>query len=254
RNPVTTAKTLATIDVLSRGRVILGAGVGWLREEFEAVSAPPFAERGRVTDEYLSLMRAMWTKDPVSFAGRFYTLRDVHAAPKPRPARGPPGGDGRPRRPRVAAAGRPRGRVAPHGARPTRHAAARRVRREGEAASELRPPGRARSPDYRADVPDADGGPRRAREIPRRRPPALPGHGLGSDRRRSPLPGAWREPHRLRSRSPGRESRAGVARALRARRPPQSPELQMIDREYERGHGAPRMAHPRLTPCSRVLG
>ena len=83
RNPVTTAKTLATIDVLSRGRVILGAGVGWLREEFEAVSAPPFAERGRVTDEYLSLMRAMWTKDPVSFAGRFYTVRDVHALPKP---------------------------------------------------------------------------------------------------------------------------------------------------------------------------
>ena len=47
------------------------------------MSAPPFAERGRVTDEYLSLMRAMWTKDPVSFAGRFYTVRDVHALPKP---------------------------------------------------------------------------------------------------------------------------------------------------------------------------
>src|SRR5262249_12175006 len=83
RNPVTTAKTLATIDVLSGGRVILGAGVGWLREEFEAVAAPPFEERGRVTDEYLSLMRAMWTKDPVTFEGRFYTVRDVHALPKP---------------------------------------------------------------------------------------------------------------------------------------------------------------------------
>jgi len=83
RNPVTTAKTLATIDVLSGGRVILGAGVGWLREEFEAVAAPPFEERGRVTDEYLSLTRAMWTKDPVTFEGRFYTVRDVHALPKP---------------------------------------------------------------------------------------------------------------------------------------------------------------------------
>jgi len=83
RNPVTTAKTLATIDVLSGGRVILGAGVGWLREEFEAVAAPPFEERGHVTDEYLSLMRAMWTKDPVTFEGRFYTVRDVHALPKP---------------------------------------------------------------------------------------------------------------------------------------------------------------------------
>src|SRR5437867_10531419 len=83
RNPVTTAKTLATIDVLSRGRVILGAGVGWLREEFEAVAAPPFEERGRVTDEYIALMRVTWTKDPVSFEGRFYRVKDVHALPKP---------------------------------------------------------------------------------------------------------------------------------------------------------------------------
>jgi probable F420-dependent oxidoreductase len=83
RNPLTTAKMLATIDVLSRGRVILGAGVGWLREEFEAVGAPPFDERGRVTDEYLTLMRATWTTDPVTFAGRHYKVRDVHALPKP---------------------------------------------------------------------------------------------------------------------------------------------------------------------------
>src|SRR5262245_18227674 len=83
RNPLTTAKMLATIDVLSRGRVILGAGVGWLREEFEAVAAPPFEERGRVTDEYLRLMRATWTTDPVAFDGRFFTVRDVHALPKP---------------------------------------------------------------------------------------------------------------------------------------------------------------------------
>jgi probable F420-dependent oxidoreductase len=83
RNPLTTAKTLATIDVLSRGRLILGAGVGWLKEEFEAVGAPPFAARGRVTDEYLRLMRTVWTTDPVSFTGRYYQIRDVHALPKP---------------------------------------------------------------------------------------------------------------------------------------------------------------------------
>ena len=53
RNPLVTAKMLATIDRLSGGRVILGAGVGWLREEFEALGAPPFEERGAVTDEYL---------------------------------------------------------------------------------------------------------------------------------------------------------------------------------------------------------
>jgi probable F420-dependent oxidoreductase len=83
RNPVVTAKALATIDRLSNGRVILGAGVGWLREEFEALAAPPFEARGAVTDEYLRLMRAAWTTDPVRFAGAHYRLDDVHALPKP---------------------------------------------------------------------------------------------------------------------------------------------------------------------------
>lgn len=83
RNPLTAAKTLATIDLLSGGRVILGAGTGWLREEFEALATPPFEDRGRVTDEYLTLMRQAWTTDPVSFHGRYYTVRDVYALPKP---------------------------------------------------------------------------------------------------------------------------------------------------------------------------
>jgi probable F420-dependent oxidoreductase len=83
RNPVVTAKTLATIDRLSNGRVILGAGVGWLREEFAALAAPPFEARGAVTDDYLRLMRAAWTTDPVRFDSAHYSLRDVHALPKP---------------------------------------------------------------------------------------------------------------------------------------------------------------------------
>ena len=83
RNPLLQAKTLATIDVLSKGRVILGAGVGWLREEFEALGAPPFEERGRVTDEYIKLMRAAWTTDPVSYEGKHYSVRAVHVLPKP---------------------------------------------------------------------------------------------------------------------------------------------------------------------------
>lgn len=90
RNPVVTAKMLATIDVLSGGRLILGAGVGWLREEFEALAAPAFEDRGAVTDEYLGLMRAMWTTDPVTFAGRHYAVREVHALPKPAQRRGIP--------------------------------------------------------------------------------------------------------------------------------------------------------------------
>jgi probable F420-dependent oxidoreductase len=83
RHPLLVAKMLATIDVLSKGRVILGAGVGWLREEFEAVGAPAFEDRGSVTDESLQLMRAAWSTDPVSFAGRHYKVQDIHALPKP---------------------------------------------------------------------------------------------------------------------------------------------------------------------------
>jgi probable F420-dependent oxidoreductase len=90
RNPLVTAKTLATLDLLSKGRLILGAGVGWLREEFEALRTAPFDERGRVTDEYLRIMRLAWTTDPVSFAGRHYAVADVHALPKPAQSGGIP--------------------------------------------------------------------------------------------------------------------------------------------------------------------
>jgi probable F420-dependent oxidoreductase len=83
RHPLVTAKILATVDQIAGGRVILGAGVGWLREEFEALGAPPFEERGAVTDEYLRFMRATWTTDPVSFTGRYVSVDGVHALPKP---------------------------------------------------------------------------------------------------------------------------------------------------------------------------
>ncbi len=83
RHPLLAAKMLAMIDVLSRGRLILGAGVGWLREEFEALEAPPFDQRGSVTDEALTLMRRAWTTDPLTFAGRHYRVRAVHVLPKP---------------------------------------------------------------------------------------------------------------------------------------------------------------------------
>jgi probable F420-dependent oxidoreductase len=90
RNPLVTAKMLATLDVLARGRIILGVGVGWWREEFEALAAPPFEARGPVTDEYLTLMRRCWTTDPVTFEGRHYTVREVHVLPKPVQRAGPP--------------------------------------------------------------------------------------------------------------------------------------------------------------------
>lgn len=83
RHPVLTAKLLSTVDVLSAGRLIAGCGVGWLKEEFEAVGAPPFAERGRVTDEYLAAFRALWTSERPSMAGTYASFGNVMFEPKP---------------------------------------------------------------------------------------------------------------------------------------------------------------------------
>ena len=85
RHPVLAAKMLATLDHLAPGRVILGAGVGWMREEIELLGAP-FAERGAWTDEAIRIMRACWRDERVSFRGRFFSFPDVGFAP--RPARG----------------------------------------------------------------------------------------------------------------------------------------------------------------------
>jgi probable F420-dependent oxidoreductase len=82
RNPVVTAKLIATLDALSGGRVIFGAGVGWLREEFRAVGADPRV-RGRVTDEYLEVCRRLWRDEVASFAGAHYELPPVRSGPKP---------------------------------------------------------------------------------------------------------------------------------------------------------------------------
>lgn len=82
RNPVVTAKLIATLDALSGGRVIFGAGVGWLREEFRAVGADPRV-RGRVTDEYLEVCRRLWRDDVASFEGAHYHLPPVRSGPKP---------------------------------------------------------------------------------------------------------------------------------------------------------------------------
>ena len=82
RNPVTLAKELATLDVLSKGRVDLGIGVGWLEEEFEALGVP-FDDRGRRTDEYVAALRALWTDDPATFKGEFVAFERCHSNPKP---------------------------------------------------------------------------------------------------------------------------------------------------------------------------
>lgn len=89
RNPVVTAKLVATLDALSGGRVIFGAGVGWLREEFLALGADP-GRRGRVTDEYLEVCRRLWRDDVASFDGAHYHLPPVRTGPKPAQRPWPP--------------------------------------------------------------------------------------------------------------------------------------------------------------------
>jgi len=83
RPAVLTAKILSTIDVMSGGRVIVGVGAGWLQEEFEALGAPPFAERGKVTDEYLQAFRELWTKPEPRFDGGFVKFSNIAFEPKP---------------------------------------------------------------------------------------------------------------------------------------------------------------------------
>ncbi len=82
-NPVLCAKQVATLDHLSNGRVILGIGVGWLKEEFDALGIP-FARRGRRTEEYVAAMRALWEQDAPSFAGAFVRFDGAYMRPKPR--------------------------------------------------------------------------------------------------------------------------------------------------------------------------
>ena len=78
RPAVLAAKQLATIDALSGGRVILGIGAGWMKEEFEAIGAPPFAERGKVTDEYVAAFKELWTKDKPELRRQVCEVRQDH--------------------------------------------------------------------------------------------------------------------------------------------------------------------------------
>lgn len=88
RNPVILAKELATLDSLSGGRVEFGIGVGWLKEEFDALGVP-WPRRGARTDEYIAAMRALWDADHASYQGEFVSFDDVSSNPKPAQGRVP---------------------------------------------------------------------------------------------------------------------------------------------------------------------
>jgi probable F420-dependent oxidoreductase len=89
RNPLVLAKELASLDVLSAGRLIVGIGVGYLEPEFRALGAP-FKDRGAVTDEYLAAMRAIWSQDNPAYQGRFVSFANVQAHPQPAQRPHPP--------------------------------------------------------------------------------------------------------------------------------------------------------------------
>jgi len=82
RNPLVLAKQVATLDHLSGGRIELGIGVGWLKEEFEALGVP-FEKRGKRSDEYIAAMRRLWAGNAASFDGEFVKFHEVSSNPKP---------------------------------------------------------------------------------------------------------------------------------------------------------------------------
>src|SRR5262245_16553006 len=83
RNPVVLAKQVASLDVLSGGRVMLGIGAGYLRPEFDAVGAN-FTDRGAVTDEFLDVLNTLWYDEHPEYHGRFAEFAGIDAHPRPR--------------------------------------------------------------------------------------------------------------------------------------------------------------------------
>jgi probable F420-dependent oxidoreductase len=97
RPAVLAAKMLATLDVLSSGRLVVGIGAGWLKTEFDAVVTTPFPERGAVTDDYIDAFRVLWTEASPKFSGRYTRFDGIVLEPKPVQRPHPPiwvGGEG----------------------------------------------------------------------------------------------------------------------------------------------------------------
>ena len=111
RQPLVLAKQVASLDVLSGGRLVLGVGAGYLEPELRAIGVP-MSERGSRTDEHLDVMRALWTEPgPVSFHGRYTDVDGIDAHPRPVQAGGPADRRGRPVSGRAPPGRRPRPRL-----------------------------------------------------------------------------------------------------------------------------------------------
>lgn len=90
REPLLAAKSLATTDQLSGGRVIVGCGTGWMREEFEAIGAPDYAKRGEVTDDYIRIFKKVWTDDDAAHDSPYSKFSNITFKPKPLQTPHPP--------------------------------------------------------------------------------------------------------------------------------------------------------------------
>ncbi|MFI5322205.1 MAG: LLM class F420-dependent oxidoreductase [Thermodesulfobacteriota bacterium] len=89
RNPIVLAKMVSTLDCLSRGRVVLGVGAGWLEGEFDALGVP-FKERGAVTDEYIEIIKELWTSETPHYKGKYHEFSNLMFSPKPHRKPNPP--------------------------------------------------------------------------------------------------------------------------------------------------------------------
>lgn len=108
RDPVLTAKIISSADVLSEGRVTVGVGAGWMAEEIAAIGAPPFEERGAVTNEYLQIFKELWTSDNPKYEGKYARFSNIHFKPLPVQKPHPPiwvGGESKPALRRAARLG-----------------------------------------------------------------------------------------------------------------------------------------------------
>ncbi len=81
-NPVVVAKQVATLDYMTGGRILLGVGVGWLKEEFEVLGVP-FEDRGKRTDEYMLALRELWGSNSPTFNGEFVKFKSTYCQPQP---------------------------------------------------------------------------------------------------------------------------------------------------------------------------
>ncbi len=108
RAPVLAAKMLATADVLSKGRLTVGVGIGWMAEEMAALQSPPYDQRAPASEDYISAFQALWTQDVAAYDGDFVSFEKVLFDPKPVQRPHPPiwvGGEGKPARRRAGQLG-----------------------------------------------------------------------------------------------------------------------------------------------------